>query len=416
MTASPAVVVAGLCLVVQLITATWFVPSFNTPNFSTEIAASLLATGRLEGGQTKVRGPSVPNSAYRRYHLPVEPLYLAGALRFLPPRLHRYIHVPVTVLLVTSVAYVAFYLGGPSLGLVTGLVGSLQPFVALHGPVWDDCFLGAAFAWSVLALLASRWKNSGTGPAPFRTGLLLALASGAAALTRQECLLVLALTAASTFALPALSRLRREACWVAGGLVVALAAWGARNYLVTGEFAVGASRDGITLWEWNGPVTQPTLGGGSPEGLSSDPSIMSVHWSRTAAMTEGQANRYYLRQTLLYALRHPGEAATTSLLKLARSWTGVTAPPPLTSLRNAVALSANLLLFGLAFAGLCLLRAIPDRNHRRAAMCLVTIILGVGLITLSVGPVGLRYRILADGVLWIAASAAVLRWTRPRVS
>jgi hypothetical protein len=403
---------AGVCLSVQLITATWFVSSFATPNYSTEIAANLLAAGRLEGGQFKVRGPSVPGTAYRRYHLPVEPLYLAGAFRFLPPGLHRYIHVPVTVLLVTSVSYVAFCLGGRSLGLVTGLAGALQPFVALHGPVWDDCFLGAALAWSVLALLGSRWRSSAARP-PLRIGLLLALASGAATLTRQECLLVLALTAASTFALPALSRLRREAVWVAAGLLLALTAWAGRNYAVTGEFAVGASRDGITLFEWNGPYAKAGLRSGSPEGLSFDPKVMGPHWNRTARMTEGEANRYYLRQTLLYNLGRPIEAATTSLAKLTRSWSGWSPGLPVTSLRNAVALTSNLLLFGLGCAGLRLLWAIPERENRQAAICLAAIILGVSLVTLAVGPVGLRYRIVADGAFWIAASAAVLHWFHP---
>jgi hypothetical protein len=71
-----------------------------------------------------------------------------------------------------------------------------------------------------------------------------------------------------------------------------------------------------------------------------------------------------------------------------------------------------MVLLGLGFAGLRLLRDIPDRDDRQAAICLVTIILGAALVTLSVGPIGLRYRILADGVFWIAASAAVLRWAR----
>ena len=44
-------VVAAFCSAIQFLSATWFVPTFETPNLGTVIATSLVQTGRYQGGR-----------------------------------------------------------------------------------------------------------------------------------------------------------------------------------------------------------------------------------------------------------------------------------------------------------------------------------------------------------------------------
>ncbi len=415
---SPVAAAGICCLAVQLAAATWLVQNFQASNISTEIALNLLATGRYEGGQTKLKGPYTDANPgfFRRYHLPGEPLYLATVFRVLPQEARRYAHVPITVLLGASVAYVASWMGGASLGLVAGLYASLQPFVVFHGPVWEDTFLAAALIWLVVALLCRQWEKGreptvGARP-PWTSLLILACATSWAALTRQESQLGLLLLAAAILVVPAMRSLRREGVILALAVGAAMVGWGLRNAIAAGEFAIGSSRDGITLWEWNSPYVRQSLRHGSPEGLSFTPEIMRTHWDRTMHMTENQVNRYYLGQALQHALAHPVEAVKTSLLKLSLTLTGISIDKPLASSRNVGAALWNLLAFSLALRGFLLLRSTLNQGRLPLA-CVVLVALTVPtIVALLVGPIGLRYRIAFDGILWIAGAGAILNYLR----
>jgi hypothetical protein len=60
--------------------------------------------------------------------------YAAAAWRAFP-RAHRYVQVPVVILLTIAVAATAAALGGPMLGLLSGVIAALDPFMVVHGPV-----------------------------------------------------------------------------------------------------------------------------------------------------------------------------------------------------------------------------------------------------------------------------------------
>ncbi len=412
-------VVAVWCFLSQFIVATWVLkdhPRFEAPNYSTTIAWGLLQHGQLAGGQVKLQGPGAdPPAVLRRYQLPGETLYITAAYRLLPASLVLYAHLPITVLLVASVAWVASRIAGPPLGLATGVLASLQPFVVLHGPVWDDAFLAAALVWLIVAVLSSR-LGSPNRSATYVLAMLFGAAAWAA-LARQEAQMILSLLASLAWILPACRPLRRESVAVAGGVLAALLAWGIRNRIVTGEFALGASRDGITLWEWNGPNAR-AVWDGNPEALSYDHEVMRSHWNRVAGRSENDINRYYLGQIREHVWQHPFDTLTTSLSKLSLSLAGVAVQKPLTGARNLVALGSNTLLILLALRGLSLLRRILHPAARLIARWFFPLIALPVLAALLVGPVGLRYRIALDGVLWIAAALAALDlldrfgWTR----
>ena len=160
---TPLLAVALLCGALQTVSATWLVHDLHAPNASTDIARNLVATGRYEGGRPeRLWSEPVPagKGPLRMFHLPAGVLYQAAALAWLPESRLHLAHVPVTALLVVAVAGCAGLVLGRGVCLLTGVVGSVQPFVVLHGPVWDDTFLGAALDWSlVLLLMAALVRN-----------------------------------------------------------------------------------------------------------------------------------------------------------------------------------------------------------------------------------------------------------------
>jgi hypothetical protein len=141
-------IVLTSCLAVQIVSATVQRRSFETPNSATMIARSMVAKGEFE-----VAG-------LRAWQLPAEPLYLAAGLAALPDALWRYLHVPVVVAFVAAITVAATAVGGPAVGLTAGLLATLDPFVVVHGPVWDDVMLAGALEWTAFALLIG-WASRG---------------------------------------------------------------------------------------------------------------------------------------------------------------------------------------------------------------------------------------------------------------
>jgi hypothetical protein len=243
----------------------------------------------------------------------------------------------------------------------------------------------------------------------------LAIASAGAALARLEAQMILLGIALATVAIPSLRELRRDALVIGVGVALALGAWGARNHSALGSFFVGSTHDGIALWESNGPVTRAALRRGQVMTLSLDTAIMRPHWDSTATMSEVEANAYFRRAGMRHMREHPLDAGRTVLLKLAISITGVRPEQRLDSARNIVALATNALLIALAAWGGRALAASLHPESRRDMFTMLGVVVVVGLAMLVVGPVGLRYRITLDGVLWICAGAAAGH-LRPRRS
>lgn len=83
---------------------------------------------------------------------------------------------------------------------------------------------------------------------------------------------------------------------------------------------------------------------------------------------------------------------------------------PLTSTRNLAGIASNIITFLLAAIGIgALLR---DRPHARRIRPLLLMLLPLaltGVLAILIGPIGMRYRIAIDGVVWIFAGMGVLR-------
>jgi len=406
--------IAALSVALQLASATWLVSDFDTPNASTTVARSLATGGRYavaDGG--RLWGPSSPHArdSLRYFVLPGEPLYLAASFKVLPEPLHHYIHLPVTALLIASVTAFAAVVGGARLALATAIVASLEPFVVVHGPVWDDTFLAAALQWSALALLATVLHGD-RAPRSLQTAGAIAAAAiaiGAAAVVRGDVPLFVALLVLVAWRTPALRALRWPVVYCAVASAVALIAWGARNHAVVGSFALGSSHDGITLWESNGPYTSAALERGQVMMLSGQPDLMEELWSDTRVMSEPEANRYYSKRALQYVAAHPIKELQLMARKAFFTLTGLRPELPLASPRNLVGVASNIITFLLAAIGIRAL--LQDRQRARRIRPFLLMLLPLvltGVVAVLIGPIGMRYRIATDGVLWIVAGMGVL--------
>lgn len=408
--------VAALATALQFGSARLLVRDFNTPNASTDVARSLVATGHYSVPMgMRLWGLDAERAAepLRYYVLPGEPLYLAAAFRFLPTALHPYIHIPVALLLLASVMVVAASIGGARLALVTGLVAALQPFVIFHGPVWDDTFLAAALQWMALAILATSLTSDVVPPR--RVWIVRALggasALGIAAVTRGDVQLFVFLLVLLTSIVPRLRPVRPLAiCCVAGALLT-LAAWGARNHEAVGRFELGSSHDGVTLWESNGPHTADAISRGQVMMLSFDPARMKPLWSSTRTMDEVQANHYFRRRAIGFVVTHPIATVQTWARKSAYTLLAIRPELPLVSTRNLVGIASNMFTLALAAFGLVAVYRSRGHPHRAvpAAALLVIPLVATGVASILVGPIGARYRIALDGVLWICAAHGLMR-------
>ena len=413
------VFIAGLCLATQLVSATCLVSNPTSPN-----AAAVLASSIVERGEFAVRAwprtaktTSGAEEPLRAYHLPAEPLYLAAGFRFLPPTLSRYLHVPVTVLFVTAVAAVGVWVGGRLVGLLAGVLATFDPFVLVHGPVWDDAFLGAALEWTIFAVLvrglASAGQNQLKSSQKMAVTSLIAAAAGTAALTRSSSQGVIGLVATVVIAGRTFRPIRTYGWAAIAGLALALAVWGARNQAVLGEFFVGSSHDGITLFESNYATARPSvLRTGIAESYELED--LGTYFHAVASMTELDANRYFTRQAVAYAAGQPADVLATAGLKLFASLTGVNLGQQVATRRNLVALVSNV---GLLLAGV-LGWLWWSRDRARGEVVLLcyagAIVAAVTCLGLLAGPAGLRYRISAAPLLYLGAAVAMVELWRRR--
>ena len=397
------VVVGGMaaaCLVLQVVSATLRPQGFETPNTATWTARTLVERGEFASGN------------FRAYHLPVEPLYLAAGFTMLPAGGWRYLHVPVAVLLVAAIAAVAFTIGGPPLGIAAGTIAAIDPFVLVHGPVWDDTFLAAALEWSIFAMLIGIAAHA-ERPSSRVTLTLLLLAAGLAALTRTQSQVTIAVLACALLLVPRLKRLRPAGAAMLAGLAIALGAWGARNAQLLGTFQIGSTRDGKALFESNCAYTRQgirELGGVGHFTLHCSPPQVT----HAFGLNEVESDRALRRYAIDYITSHPWDVAKTAAFKTVVSLSGYDFRSRPLSARNVVSAGAALLLIGLGLPGL--LRAwstLADSRLRDMALLLSATVVTVTLVMLAIGPTGLRYRISLAGLLHIGIAAAIVTRVAP---
>ena len=421
--------IAVLAVLTQSLSATFLVKEFTTPNAATDIARHLVDTGemRTENFWTRLRGPyPPPTEPLRMFHLPGEPLYLAAGFKLLPTATDRYLHVPVTVLLIVAACAAAVRVAGTRAGLIVGLLACLNPYTLLHGPVWDDLFLGAALEWTVFlaALNALRLQNKARDAAAeaadrparirgSRRGVWsLAVIAGAAAamatLTRSQSMLTLGGFAALVVLLPRLRPAWPVAVLVVVGVTLAAGGWGLRNRVVMGHFTIGSSHDGITLYESNYPhAVEAVRDTGQVERLNAK--YMADDYDRTRDLGEFEADAYFRRRATDSMKANPLGVLAAVPIKAWVTLTGWDFAMPAKSPRNLVSLATNAILLLLATAGVATtLRRWQWRNPAHQLLLAVALTGGGAVILLLViGPVGLRYRMTIEPLVWLSASVFV---------
>ena len=388
--------IGGACLILQLSAAAFLPRTLETPNASTAIARALANTGRFVD----------PPTGKVAFHLPGEALLLAAAFRFLPASTWPYVHVPVTLLLVTCVADVAFAVGGPALALSAGAITALEPFVVAHGRVWDDTFLAAALEWLVFAILLRCLAR------PQSTSAFIWIAAAAcaagAALTRAQSQFELALAGAAAIVLSSLRPIRLLGCAVIAGVVIGLGAWGARNVVALGHFFIGSTNDGKTFNDSTSARVRATIiDFGQVIGASQD---------FVEAGDEVEVDRRFSRLAWTYISTHPVEFIKTAAFKIAVSLLGIDPSRPVAAPRNVVALGSSILLLIAGTSGLWWLcrRALrAPVQTLLAALVVANVVITLGL--LAVGPIGLRYRLNLTMFLCLGTGATVVR-LRPRLT
>jgi hypothetical protein len=406
----------AVSLLIQTFSASFLVPVFSTPNPSSAVARNLANEGVFTSGNLhRLHGPDPPpEGETRAFMLPGEVMYQAAALAALPEWALRYIHVPFTSLLLAAAGVLACLLGGSRLGLATGLVGNVQPFIVLHGPTWDDIFLSTALDTAIVALLAV-WSRSPdefskrlAGKAVPVSLLAITVAAGFSVVTRSQSRVTLGLLAIVILAVPSLRRLLPGAVALAAGMAVALISWGARNDAVLGQFETGSTHDGITLWESNYPhAWEAVVTGGQVESLNEI--YMVDDFAAARELSEVDANAYYTRRAVRHILANPVSVLWTGIRKAGVTLTGWAPPMPILGARNLVGIVSNVVLLALAALGARLLW--PQRWTPEVQLIALYAAISFSVVSalMILGPVGLRYRLGVDWLLWMAAAAALLR-------
>jgi len=396
-------VVAGVCLIAQIASAAWIARTFETPNASSQIARHLAATGEFAATDATQPGGAATLETPRAYQLPGEPLYLAAGFRLLPQAAWRYLHVPVATSFVVAIGLVGCLAGGAMVGLVSGLVAAVHPFVLVHGPVWDDAVLAAAIDWWIVAGVMIAVER---GVSPLVSVMLFG-AAAIAALTRSQSQAVLIAIAVVLLAIPMFRRARLAAGAVLIGVLAGLCAWGVRNDRVLGTFEIGSTHDGKTLFESNCSHTRANV---RETGHVGGAMAECDGFTRIAAqsLSETQLNRAFSAAAWRHIVSHPMEAIKTSIFKLGLSVTGadVTAAPA--SARNVMSTGVNAVLVVLGIIGFGRLwRAGARRPAVRALAACAGIGGAVTAAMLLIGPVGFRYGISFAGFLFVGSGASL---------
>jgi len=137
---------------------------------------------------------------------------------------------------------------------------------------------------------------------------------------------------------------------------------------------------------------------------------MHAFWSDTRDMSEPEANRYFAEQAVRYVVAHPVDELLLMTRKTLYTLTAIRPELPVMSSRNLVGIVANVVTFVLAALGVGVLLRDRERARRITPLLLILLpLLVTGVLAILIGPIGMRYRIAIDGVVWIFAGMGLLR-------
>lgn len=291
-------------------------------------------------------------------------------------------------------------------GLLAAIYTALSPTLVLFSTL---LLSETAFATTLLASLIAiaRMARFADGTASLRRFTVAALFAGIwigiATYMRPTWLyvgpLIAVVVLASLRRTPTMKPKWLALGWLMVGVLLTLAPWVTRNYLVTGHLVP------TTLW------VGPSLYDGLHPGATGDSDMTFYEQEQLMArMSEYDMDRAYRRRAMTFAWENPVRAMSLALEKQRRYWSLV---PNAVQFRDskfvmAVVLLAMLPLFGFALCGAWLSR----RDVALLALTAGSLFLFAGLHLLFVG--SLRYRLPAEYPLAVLAAVGMkpllLRW------
>jgi 4-amino-4-deoxy-L-arabinose transferase-like glycosyltransferase len=312
--------------------------------------------------------------------------------------------IPRAVVLVQSLlgvaavwllAAVAGRMAGPAAAPVAALLGAIHPAL-----VWICGYALSEALFSCLALLAAwmllRGDESQAGPrAAWVT--TAGVVVGAALLAKEAMLFFLPLGA-----LWFLVRARaRDALLLLAGVLLAVAPWVARNYVVHDRFVLTAAHGGVTFWTGNNPMAR---GEGD---LAANPDMKRVRNAMETAnrgVSPQEMDAIYYREALGFIRRHPLDWLVLQARKLFYSFVPI---GPSYRLHSRLYLVASwvpyFLLLPLAVVGLARLGQQASRGWPLLLMALGTLMMNLVFFPQE------RFRIpVVDPALIACATAAIV--------
>jgi 4-amino-4-deoxy-L-arabinose transferase-like glycosyltransferase len=356
--------------------------AFDDEQLHWQIATNLVQTGEFAtaDGRRAARMPLYP--------LLLAPFAALGPAGVLAARLAQ-------AVLGAIVARVAYGLGrqiaGPRAGIAAGLLAALDPFATF---LTNLLLNETLFALLLLGLTAGAWAlaEAGTHRARRLAGGLALLAT-AAVLTRPEALaFVVVLAALIASGAATRTHAPRVVLLTAAALLVALGAWGFRNWRVLGAPALLGANGGVTLYDGQGPQAR---------GDSNQAFLLSM--PELNQLDEVARDRELRRRALEQMRADPARVLALAATKFGRMWNFV---PNVAEYRSGVApwISAGFMaaVLALAAAGAVRLRAQP----RALLLLLAPLVLFTLVYCIYVGSV--RYRVPLLPLLEVLAAAAFL--------
>ena len=302
----------------------------------------------------------------------------------------------------TTVCGLTYWLGrelcDPVTGLLAAIYTALSPTMALFSVLLlSETAFAATLLASLIVIARMARRADGVSSTRFFDGvsLLTGVLIGAATYMRPTWLYVGPMIAVtylwSRRGDRSVKSILASTCWLVMGVVVTMAPWVGRNYLVTGHLVP------TILW------VGPSLYDGLHSGATGESDMTFFERDQLLlTMSEYEMDREYRRRAMTFAWENPGRVLQLAVVKQCRYWSLV---PNAAQFRDTklrmIVLFATVPLFAFALCGAWAAR----RNVSLLVLTAGAIVLFAGFHVFFVG--SLRYRLPAEYPLAVLAASGV---------
>jgi len=273
------------------------------------------------------------------FRAPGYPLLLSTVAWLSPERyavwIARIVGCTLGTLAVLFIMRIAYLLGGPWVSLSAGALSAVYPgAIGMSATILSEALFMPLMLLHLLLLQQAFQSSNRTNqiaqsmakkPCMLdgRLALLSGLLAGAAILTRPSWLLFPPLAAILHLMINRNRDALAKCCWLAAGIILAMAPWWYRNYLVTDRFVLTTLQVGPSLYDG----LHPGASGGSDEGMAFVGTFAeSLRKKEAQAIQplngtfEYRLNRSMQQAALQWAFANPKETAHLALKKFTKTW------------------------------------------------------------------------------------------------